>query len=365
MRIMVLGAGGNAGINFCKSLDMDMQVYSLGVDVSAYGIAKCNTDDAVLLDPQLDNDTKVATINRFIKEFEIDMVHAQPDQEVKFLIENKDDIDAKIFDHSIVQWHTFSNKMLCQKHWATKLSLGFKCYFLKNVLENPNLFSELQQHCPTVWFRAWRGAGSKAALPMTSLEHAENWAKYWVDYKGFSIDDFMLCEFLPGKEYAVQTFWLNGKLIHSQARERVEYMFGNIMPSGQSSSPSVARTVSDNKVYGVAHEAVRSIVERLNNIEESSYTAVPHGIYCVDLKTNGVGEIIPTEVNYGRFFTTSDFFAYLGVNTPLEYCLATLDSIGYYSPEQKVNSLEGEQYWIRSIDREPRLVRSEELCHRS
>jgi carbamoyl-phosphate synthase large subunit len=352
MRIMVLGAGGNAGINFCKSLDMDMQgLYILGVDVSAYGIARCNTDDAMLLDPQLDNDTKVAVINRAIKEFDIDLVHAQPDQEVKFLIQNKDNINAKIFDHSMAEWTIFANKMLCQRLWANNLSLGFKCYFLRDVLDNPDLFSELQQHCPTVWFRAWRGAGSKAALPMTSLEHAENWAKYWVDCKGFSMDDFMLCEFLPGKEYAVQTFWLNGKLIHSQARERVEYMFGNIMPSGQSSSPSVARTVSDHKVYRVAHRAVRSISVN-----------VPHGIYCVDLKTNGVGEIIPTEVNYGRFFTTSDFFAHLGVNTPLEYCLSALDS--NYSPEQKVNSLEGEQYWIRSIDREPRLVRSEELCHR-
>ena len=170
---------------------------------------------------------------------------------------------------------------------------------------------------------------------------------YWVKNKKIKADDFMLSEFLPGKEYAVQTLWHDGKLLHSQARERVEYFFGNMIPSGQSSTPSVAKTVKDQDVYDMANAAINSI------------TGSPNGIYCVDMKRNSLGILIPTEVNYGRFFTTSDFFSSLGMNSPKLYCKMLQ---GYFpiKDDIKINCIEDEYYWLRGLDKLPTLIEGSE-----
>ena len=150
----------------------------------------------------------------------------------------------------------------------------------------------------------------------------------------------MVSEYLPGAEYAVQTFWVEGQLVHSQARERVVHFFANVMPSEQSSTPAVARTVSEPDVYETAYKAIKA------------FEPDPHGIYCVDLRRNHEGLPFPTEINYGRFFTTSDFFATLGVNTPAAYI--DYMTTGYWA--SLIETLTDDIYWLRGLDREPFLV---------
>ena len=56
------------------------------------------------------------------------------------------------------------------------------------------------------------------------------------------------------------------------------------------------------------------------------------------------------EVNYGRFFTTSDFFASIGRNMPEEYIkIFNKENVTYTEP------LEETKYWIRGLDKEPVL----------
>ena len=66
---------------------------------------------------------------------------------------------------------------------------------------------------------------------------------WWIDEKGMAASDFMASEMLPGREFAYQSVWQDGQLVAGQARERVEYLYGHLTPSGQTSTPSVARTV--------------------------------------------------------------------------------------------------------------------------
>ena len=37
---------------------------------------------------------------------------------------------------------------------------------------------------------------------------------------------FLLCEYLPGRDYAVQSLWHEGELIQAKTCERLEYLFG-------------------------------------------------------------------------------------------------------------------------------------------
>ncbi|MGH3080766.1 MAG: ATP-grasp domain-containing protein [Gaiellaceae bacterium] len=156
----------------------------------------------------------------------------------------------------------------------------------------------------------------------------------------------MVSEFLPGREFAFQSLWVDGELVTSAARERLEYVFGHLMPSGQGSSPSVARTVRRQDVNELAARAVGAV------------DADATGVVCVDLKEDGDGNPLVTEINAGRFFTTSNFLAEAGANMPYEYVRLALGE----SPDRlsRFDAVEPDLYWVRMIDMGYKLVREDE-----
>jgi hypothetical protein len=341
-KIILLGAGGNAGINFTKCLRMQsLDYHVLGCDTDAYNLLACNSDEKVLLE-QMPEEAKVERLNKLIVDHSIDFIHAQPDSEVSFLLKQASNLKAKTFPHQVSTCEDFANKLYCQQTWQEKLKLGCQTSSLDEIKKNPEIFDRLIAG-GKAWIRAIRGAGSKAALPITSLKQAVDWANYWIAMRGMSENDFMVSEYLSGPEYAVQTFWVNGELVHSQARQRLVYFFGSIMPSGQSSTPAVAVTVSEQEVYDTAYKSIQAIDPK------------PHGIYCADLKTHDSGAIIPIEVNYGRFFTTSDFFATIGINTP--HAMIDYSMTGRIT--KAVQTIDEKIYWIRGLDKEPYLHKGE------
>lgn len=340
-KILVLGAGGNAGINFSKALNLAGRFEVFGVDSSNYFFqqsiyARCYLSTSNCIEK------KIRLINQICADHEIDFIHAQPDQEVDFLTHHGHELEAPCWPLRITELEQFNNKLTCQQIWSGDIGAVLTSS-LTDCLQNPETFEKIKSISGKVWVRAIRGAGSRAALPISTLEQAKFWADYWVSNRGLAIEDFMLAEYLPGNEYAVQTLWADGQLVASQARQRVEYFFGSIMPSGQSSTPSVAKTVHCREVYDTAYAAITTIEKR------------PNGIYCVDIKENQNKKLVPMEVNYGRFFTTSDFFASIGVNMPAMYCdLATNKSTEIPTA---IESITDSFYWVRGLDREPNLFK--------
>jgi carbamoyl-phosphate synthase large subunit len=139
------------------------------------------------------------------------------------------------------------------------------------------------------------------------------------------------------------------------ARERVEYIYPYLAPSGIMGTPSVQRTVHDKAVNKIGTEAVLAI--------DSNFS----GIASVDLKENAQGVPCVTEINPGRMFTTSFFFSYASkilcndyrVNIPYLYTrLAFKESI----PElKKYDVLPADVYWIRHMDAPARLVKDNKV----
>ena len=84
----------------------------------------------------------------------------------------------------------------------------------------------------------------------------------------------------------------------------------------------------------------------------------PEGVYCVDIKeaVDGVAKV--TEINAGRFFTTSNFFAAAGVNMPdmLVRC-----ALGEDVEPVGTSPLRAGLYWIRMVDMGYALVPEEDL----
>jgi len=345
-RILVTGAGGNASRSFIASLRMAAEPFHIvGTDTNPYHLECAEVDVRYLL-PRCDEPNYLAALQEVVSRENIALIHPQPDVEVAFLSSHRDKLPAPVFLPTDSAIHTCQDKMACN------LNLGQAGVPVPRSIQIASddaveeVITDIQKlRGEAVWLRAIRGAGSRAALPVKTIEQARSWIRYWVENRGLAPTDFMAAEFLPGKEFAFQSLWYRGELVTSMARERMEYMFGNLMPSGQSSSPSIARTVHRSDVNDVGTHAVRAA------------DSMPHGVYCVDMKENKDGQPCVTEINLGRFFTTSNFFSAAGCNMPYYYVRLALGENLPNMPSH--NPLEADLYWIRGVDRAPKLFRGE------
>jgi hypothetical protein len=339
-KILLLGCDGNAGINYAKSIwAADKTVEIIGTGFSKYHInaARDAGIEATLVDP---NQWTKKEKRRFIFDaidYGVEFIHAQPEEEVRDLcfLQYEEEIKRRSFGKNINEWTLFDDK------WATMQSAGIVSYSFPEVKQHPRYFNYLLRKNNKVWIRARGGAGSKWALPVMTFQQAENWVSYLSISQGAKPTDFILSEYLPGKEFAVQLFYIDGELIHCQARERVEHHFAKQMVSGQSSTPSVARTVDNPHISFYAASCVLDAVKK------------PNGIYGVDMRLDSQDTPVMTEINYGRYFTTSNFFASIGVNTPYEEYLYVISG---KMPEKRIDQVKDEMYWIRGLDHEPVLM---------
>jgi biotin carboxylase len=345
-RIVVTGAGGSAAANFVHSLRLAPEPFHVvGTDTSKFHLELAPVDTRYLL-PPADNPGYLDELNAVVDAERVELVHPQPEQEVLALAREHERVKAATFLPSA---ETVS---LCQDKaaFAERMSgAGLPTpRFLRPDSEDAlrDATASILEGRERAWVRAVRGAGARASLPVSSAEQAAAWVRYWVETRGLEVADFMVSEFLPGREFAFQSVWRDGVLVTSAARERLEYVFGHLMPSGQSSSPSVARTVRRDDVNELASAAVLAADPRAT------------GVFCVDLKEDEGGRPLITEINAGRFFTTSNFLAEAGANMPYEYvrlaCGEDVDGLPAY------DAVEEGLYWVRMIDMGYKLVREDE-----
>lgn len=348
-KIMVMGAGGTAGINFIECLRMSKErYYIIACDINKWHLKLPDADKRYIVPYSLEP-TYIDAINGIAVKEQAHFIHAQPDMEVEVLSEKREQLVLNYFLPSKETVRICRDKMVTNEVLSKKgvpAPLSFRIDRIEDLKEMMKTLKE-KSLLDRVWIRAIKGAGSKAALPVKSFRQAKEWIHYWRSTKRLESKDFMISEFLPGREYAFQSLWHKGELIVSQARERIEYLMGNLFPSGQSSSPSVAITVHNEAVNNVAIRAVKAIDENAS------------GIFCIDIKENASGIPCITEINCGRFFTTMNFFAKMGCNM-VDYYIKLgfgekLDNL------PNTNALPKDYIWIRSIDKSPILIKKEEI----
>ena len=343
-RILITGAGGSAAFNFIDSLRIAPEdFYIVGVDTKPYHLELSPVDRRYVV-PRCSDPSYILTLNKIIQKESIDFVHAQPDTEVMVISQNRHKIKAKTFlpEHQVLE--TFANKMKCNEVWKKNNVQVPEAYYITSEKDLETNMQKLLINHEKIWLRAVRGAGSKASLPVKTIAQAKSWINYWQEMKDLTWNDFMISEFLLGKEFAFQSIWENGKLVTSQARERVEYIFGHLTPSGQTSSPSIAKTVHRKDVNDMATKAIKSVDPNAT------------GVFCADMKENVEGKVCLTEVNAGRFFTTSNFFAHADSNMP--YYLLRM-AYGEKLPKlPQYNAVPEDYWWVRMIDMGYKLVKN-------
>lgn len=330
-RILLTGVGSPASQNVLRSLrDAPDNFYIVGADLNRYHLEWGDLDRAYEA-PLTSSPEYLPFLLALIEREGIEFIHGQPDWEVAWLAKHAHLLPARTMLPSEETIAICQDKGICAQLWH---KAGLR-------RDRPRLISkpaDLNQAASALglpfWLRATSGAGARGSCKVESLEQGKAWLNYWhatgVDWQ------FMAQAYLPGPEYAFQSVWREGELITSAVRERLEFVFPQHAPSGVTSSPVVARSVHDAKVNSTAAQAIISIDPQ------------PHGIYCVDLKCDASGAPRPTEINAGRFFTTSYFFSAAGANMPYQHVLMGL---GYDpAPAAQYNAVPAGLYWIRHID---------------
>lgn len=345
-RVLCTGAGGPAGINFVMSLRLAPEkMFIVGTEASEHYLSLAKTEKRYRV-PRAIEPSYIDTLNDIIRKEKVEFLHAQPDVEVEAVSENREKIHANLFLPSKAAVRATQDKLASAKIWQQKSIPVARTIEIRNDRDIDKAFEEFGA---PIWIRARTGAGGRGSTPADNKETALSWMHYWKARK--VTWDFIAQEHLPGRNIAFHSLWKNGELVVSMARERVEYIYPYLAPSGIMGTPSVQRTVHNATVNRIGTEAVLAIDSGFN------------GIASVDLKENTTGVPCVTEINPGRMFTTSYFFSFASnkirgdyaANIPYLYVrLAYKESV----PEMpKYDVLPSGLYWIRHMDAPARLVR--------
>ena len=345
-RILITGAGGPAGVNFLEALKIAPEKMVLvGADANKHFFYLIPTEKKYIVPPAT-SPNYIEVINELIAREKIELVHPQPDIEVRVISENREKLDAKTFLPSKRAVEICQDKLESAKIWMQKDVPTARTLEIRKEEDLTKAFEELGT---PLWIRARHGAGGRGSTLAKNIETAVAWIAYW-RARGEEWE-FIAQEYLPGRNLAFHSLWREGELITSMARERLRYIYPHLSPSGITGTPAVQKTIHDETVNKVGTEAVLAVDPKFN------------GIACVDLKENKEGVPCVTEINAGRMFTTSFFFAYASKilcgdyrgNIPYLYIKLAYDE---KIPElPKYNILPPNVYWIRHIDAPAKLVK--------
>ncbi|MEM2385408.1 MAG: hypothetical protein QXO67_00340, partial [Candidatus Bathyarchaeia archaeon] len=226
-RIIVTGAGGPAGINFVMSLRLaPEEIFIVGTEANIHFTHLAPTDKIYLV-PRAEEKGYIDKLNEIIRKEKIDFLHAQTDVEVAVISEDREKIEANIFLPSKRTVKICQDKLESIRIWLKKGVPTAKTIEINSEKDIKKAFEELGS---PVWIRARHGAGGRGSTPAFNEEAAVSWINYW-KARGMNWQ-FIAQEHLPGRNIGFHSLWKDGELVTSMSRERIEYIYPHLAPSG-------------------------------------------------------------------------------------------------------------------------------------
>lgn len=193
-----------------------------------------------------------------------------------------------------------------------------------------------------VWIRDFGDGGTsgKGSLLAHTPEELRAWA-----ILNPAIDEFMVSEYLPGRNFACHLLYSKGAVAKIACYERLEYFMARTVMSGISGNISKGRLLNDRRLPEVAMSAIERIL--LKTGEQMQ------GIVAIDLREAADGSPMITEINLRHVAATYSFAA-AGFNLAEAHLLVTLgriDNIGTIEmlfPQQNMilRDIDGAPIWI-------------------
>lgn len=162
-------------------------------------------------------------------------------------------------------------------------------------------------------------------------------------------EEFMLSEFLSGRNYTCHLLYNHGTLLKVGIYERLEYFMKNVAISGITGNISRGRLTNDELVKANSIKAVESICEKTRE--------TMHGLVAVDLRADRKGNPLITEINIRHVACTSAF-ASAGFNLSEYQVLCALNRTAEINGEVEkiypeanliLRDIDGAPIWIPSF----------------
>lgn len=168
------------------------------------------------------------------------------------------------------------------------------------IMTRDELTGATRAHLPDLpcWLRDFSEGGSsgKGSLLARSLDEVRAWVVL-----NPGIDQFMLSQFLPGRNYACHLMYDHGTLVKIASYERLEYFMARTAVSGVTGNISKGRLVNDPRLVEVSQAAVTKLATDTGE--------TMHGLVAVDLREAADDRPMVTEINLRHVAATSAFAA--------------------------------------------------------
>jgi carbamoyl-phosphate synthase large subunit len=342
--VLVLEAGSAPGNNLIRSLRAGGSSLTLiGCNTSRFYLKKSEAQRNYLL-PVTTEDFSSA-LRTIVKAERVDLVIPTNDGDVARLVRLRGKLGARTL--------LPGKKLLagCQDKYALTLFLRARgipapeTYAIEHPSQIRGIFRRFGKPA-RLWCRVRAGSGSYGAIPVRTPQQVRGWIAFWEGMRGVPRGSFTLSEYLPGRDFCVQSLWHKGRLVLAKMAQRITYLDTG-SPSGRSSMPALAKTVHDPYVIDVCARAIRAVDERAS------------GVLFVDLKESEKGDPCITEINAGRFATMTNIHDLVGKhNMALTYVRLALGE--KVEIPHAYDYAEG-YYLVRSVDTLPAVLGKDEL----
>lgn len=329
--VLVMGAGGAAANGFCRALQMAGGYRLVGTNCDRNDLLLAETDHTELT-PTPDSDEWADTVRGLVAKYEVDLIHAQPDEEVAALSYMR---DVPTFLPDPVTVKVCQDKWLSHARWRTRPHIPqprtYQVFFPDDVR---NAIRELGE----VWLRRVNGAGGAGSVRTGD----PSFAVKWIDRQD-GWGRFTAAEVLTSQTATWTSLWCDGRLVACQGRRRASWAYAKNTASGVSGITGIGETYGGTQLAIVGAFAVKAITNH------------PHGLFGVDCAYDRDGDLNPTEINVGRFHTTvPEFFAQAGFNIADLYVRTGLGEVE--TRYENNNPLADGYRWLRTMDKPPVLV---------
>jgi carbamoyl-phosphate synthase large subunit len=353
-RILVTSAGGGASNNLMAGLrQCEIPVFLVGTSMDRYYLARSRADRNYLIPRADSGEPYLEALGQIVIREEVELIIPNNDVEVPILSAARDRLGARTYLPTHETIGLCQDKLALTEHLADRGIRVPETYAIEAPDQADELFDRFG-NADLLWCRMRRGGGSRGSLPVKNPDQLRFWVRYWTEMRGVPGGMFVLCEYLPGRNYAMQSVWHNGELIQAKACERLHYLFAGLMPSGTSSTPRVARLIDNPLINEMCVETVRAVDPQAT------------GLFCIDFKEDQKGLPCVTEINIGRFFMITSLFNSVGRHNMAElYPRLAFGESPEVSPEERFGDIGSEvTYLIREIDNEPEVLTENELQSR-
>jgi glutathione synthase/RimK-type ligase-like ATP-grasp enzyme len=286
--VIVTSAGGPVAENVIQSLKLAENILIVGTDTDRNMLLLSSADEkAVVHHSSEATDMYVDDINKLATRHNATMLIPVSDREIYVAALNGHRLPSmSIPSLKIVE--TCRNKA---KLYDFMKEHGFPVPFTIYPLSYHYYSAAIRDLKRPMWLRATIGAGGWLAHRVESLEDIKALLRFYRNTKR----EFMLSEYLAGRNYCWTSLWVDGKLACSVTKERLEWVYQRI------GTTAVQRIVHNRQVSKLCEE----VVECLVNLYADDMTA----LMMVDLKENPENGVIHiTEINAGRAGTVSMLF---------------------------------------------------------